>query len=212
MESSTFLLWLWCWWHCQLRLLPDIISFSSRCKDSAEKYIPKKISPSDVGSDKEHALISSPVTSLGNTTPWTFFSYLQNTVNLKPPPPPCYPVDKALHWGVCLCVCAWQGEIKSSRAKQRHSKRRGKDSECLKGTQPERLARQALRTRRREEQSRRDQLGVLLPTDTQACSQAREKGRRAGEGREEGERQRKALLGCLVLLDLSEGHRHTGVF
>lgn len=40
----------------------------------------------------------------------------------------------------------------------------------------------------------------------------REREERAGEGREEGERQRKALLGCLVLLDLSEGHRHTGVF
>lgn len=60
----------------------------------------------------------------------------------------------------------------------------------------------------------------MLPTDTQAFPQARERGRRDGrrrksqkaQGREEGERHRKDLLRCLVPLDLSEGHRHTGVF
>lgn len=47
-----------------------------------------------------------------------------------------------------------QGEIRSSRAKQGHRANGEGKTECLKGTQPERLARQALRTRRRGERNR----------------------------------------------------------
>lgn len=49
------------------------------------------------------------------------------------------------------------------------------ERECLQGTQSKTGAQNTEET---EEQSERDQLGVLLHTDTQAFSQTREKGRR----------------------------------
>lgn len=48
------------------------------------------------------------------------------------------------------------------------------ERECLQGTQ----SKTGAQNTETEEQSRRDQLGVLLHTDTQAFSQTRERGRR----------------------------------
>lgn len=187
MESSSFLLWLWCWWNYQLRLLPDEFPSTADVK-AQQKNTPEAFPTSDFGSNKEHTLISSRASSLGSTNPFDVFSYLQNTVTLKSP-------SSSTLWQSLTCVC---GGVGGGEGKERadtgtEQMERGPQRRKERGSEghrePEILAGQKLRTWRREgHRAGKISWGVVTQgRPARHCHRQERKREETGQGREEPE-------------------------
>lgn len=188
------------------------ISFYSGCRFSRKAH--PEAFPGDSGSHKEQTLISSPVTSLGTVNPLDFFSYLR--AQWTSSPLRVYP-GWPLHLGACAGGGGGRGTTGTTEPEETQKKWREVHTDFGKTdgddpneghSEPERAAREALRTQRREGEREGDG-GAGTPPP--ALSQTRERGKSRPEkksqevpaGEEGGSKTERGSAG-FVSSDLSE--------